>query len=206
MKLYNENMPAPNPRRVRMFAAEKGISLPLVRVELAKREHKSAEHLARNALGQVPTLELDDGSTISESVSICRYLEALYPAPPLFGRTPKEIGLVDMWIRRVELQLGVPLGAYWINCHPYTEPYAKAMGITRFGDYGEASRLRAIDRLEWLDGQLESEFLAGDFSAADLIALSLVDFAAFIGIAIPERATRLRAWHERVSKRPSASA
>ena len=206
MKLYNENMPAPNPRRVRMFAAEKGISLPLVRVELAKREHKSAEHLARNALGQVPTLELDDGSTISESVSICRYLEALYPAPPLFGRTPKEIGLVDMWIRRVELQLGVPLGAYWINCHPYTEPYAKAMGITRFGDYGEASRLRAIDRLEWLDGQLESEFLAGDFSAADLIAFSLVDFAAFIGIAIPERATRLRAWHERVSKRPSASA
>jgi glutathione S-transferase len=206
MKLYDENMPAPNPRRVRIFAAEKGIDLPLVRVELAKGAHKSPEHLARNALGQVPTLELDDGSMLSESVSICRYLEALFPNPPLFGRTPKEIGLVDMWIRRVELQLGVPLGAYWINCHPYTEPYAKAMGITRYKDYGEASRLRAINRLEWLDGQLEAEFLAGDFSAADIIALSLIDFAGFIGIPIPDRATRLRAWHERVTKRPSASA
>lgn len=206
MKLYDENMPAPNPRRVRIFAAEKGIEIPRVRVDLTKREHKSPEHLARNALGQVPTLELDDGTMLSESVSICRYLEALYPTPPLFGRNPKEIGLVDMWIRRLELQIGVPLGAYWINCHPYTAPYAKAMGITRFEAYGEANRLRAIDRLEWLDRQLETEFVAGDFSAADIIALSLVDFGAFIGIPIPEPATRLRGWHERVSKRPSASA
>ena len=206
MKLYDENMPAPNPRRVRMFAAEKGIEIPRVRVQLAKGEHKSPEHLARNALGQVPTLELDDGSMLSESVSICRYLEALYPTPPLFGRSPKEVGLVDMWIRRVELQIMAPLGAVWINCHPYTEPYAKAMGITRFADYGEANRLRAIDRLDWLDGQLESEFIAGDFSAADIIALSIIDFGTFIGVPIPEHATRLRAWHERVSKRPSATA
>ena len=206
MKLYDENMPAPNPRRVRMFAAEKGIEIPRVRVQLAKGEHKSPAHLARNALGQLPTLELDDGSMLSESVSICRYLEAVYPTPPLFGKSPKEIGLVDMWIRRVELQIMAPLGAVWINCHPYTEPYAKAMGITRFEAYGEANRLRAIDRLGWLDRQLDTEFIAGDFSAADIIALSVIDFGTFIGVGIPESATRLRGWHERVSKRPSASA
>jgi glutathione S-transferase len=206
MKLYDENMPAPNPRRVRMFLKEKGLEVPIVRVQLGKGEHKSPEHLGRNALGQVPTLELDDGSAISESVSICRYLEALHPEPALFGRTPKEIGLIDMWIRRVELHLMAPIGAVWVNCHPATEAYMKAMGVTRFPAYGEESRKRALNRMEWLDGQMEGDYIAGAFSAADIVALSIVDFGAFIDIAIPQNAGRLRAWHERVSARPSAQA
>src|SRR5512143_544481 len=101
MKLYGAPMPAPNPRRVRVFLAEKGVDLPETPVDLMKREHKSEEHRARNSLGQVPTLELDDGTMISETVSICRYLEALHPEPPLFGRSAVEQALVDMWIRRV---------------------------------------------------------------------------------------------------------
>ena len=85
MKLYMEDDPAPNPRRVRLFLAEKGLSVAEVRLPLRHGAHKSPEHLARNPLGQVPTLELDDGTCLSETISICRYLEALHPASPLFG-------------------------------------------------------------------------------------------------------------------------
>src|SRR5580658_7618002 len=102
MKLYNEANPAPNPRRVRIFMAEKDISIPLVRVPMRERAHKSAEFMAKNSLGQIPVLELDDGSTLSESVSICRYLEELNPTPVLFGNDPLERAHVDMWTRRIE--------------------------------------------------------------------------------------------------------
>src|SRR5580658_4865940 len=113
MKLYGAPMPAPNPRRVRIYLVEKGIDLPETPIDLASREHKSPEHLARNSLGQVPTLELDDGATISETVAICRYFEELHPEPPLFGRTPLEKAQVEMWVRRIELQLMSPVGNYW---------------------------------------------------------------------------------------------
>src|SRR5262245_50050905 len=98
MKLYNAPMPAPNPRRVRIFLAEKGVEVPMVDVAILKREHKSPEHMARNSLGQVPTLELDDGTMISETVAICRYLEGLYPKPPMFGADALQEALVDMWV------------------------------------------------------------------------------------------------------------
>ena len=109
MKLYGAPMPAPNPRRVRMFLAEKGIELAETPVNLMKREHKSPEYRAKNSLGQVPTLELDDGTAISETVAICRYFEELQPEPRLFGRTPLEKAQVDMWVRRVEFQLMQPV-------------------------------------------------------------------------------------------------
>src|ERR1043165_2160572 len=99
MRLFGERNPAPNPRRVRIFLAEKAIVVPYEDVPLRKRAHKSPEFRAKNSLGQVPVLELDDGTTISESVSICRYLEELHPAPPLFGETPLERARIDMWIR-----------------------------------------------------------------------------------------------------------
>ncbi|BCW89618.1 FtsZ-localized protein A [Alphaproteobacteria bacterium SO-S41] len=208
MKLYDENMPAPNPRRVRIFLAEKGITIPLVNVSLAKAEHKAPDFLTKNSLGQIPVLELDDGSTISETVSICRYLEALHPTPALFGTTPKEIGLIDMWIRRVELQLMSQIGNVWINSHKYTEKYAEKYGIKRFPDFGEESAKRAVGRLHWLDGDIAGrDFIAGDtYSMADIAALTVIDFAGFIGIPIPERCDNLKAWHERVSARPSAQA
>ncbi len=208
MKLYDEKMPAPNPRRVRIFLAEKGISVPLERVPLASGAHKEPGFIKKNALGQVPVLELDDGATISETVSICRYFEAIQPEPPLFGRNPKEIGLIDMWIRRVELHLSAHLSQVWINAHPYTEAYAAKMGIRRFPEFGEESRTRLIDKMSWLDGEMTGrEFIAGDaFSMADIAALTVLDFAAFIGVPLADSAGNLKAWHERVSARPSAAA
>ncbi len=146
MKLYNDSDPAPNPRRVRIFMLEKGIDVPLVHVPLAEGKHKTPEFLAKNSLGQLPVLELDDGSMLSESVSICRYLEALHPEPPLFGRGPAESARVDMWIRRIELRVMLPAGMVWVHCHPFTAAYAAAQGrrvsLARRRDRGPRVRRR----------------------------------------------------------------
>src|SRR5258705_12192057 len=120
LKLYGENNPAPNPRKVRIYLAEKGIEVEQVRVRIMKREHKDPEFMKKNSLGQVPVLELDDGTIISESIAICRYLEALQPKPALFGETPLEQALIEMWIRRVEVRLWSPMGQVWINADPRT--------------------------------------------------------------------------------------
>lgn len=204
MILYDSPNPAPNPRRVRMFAAEKGIDLPLQPVSLMAREHKSAEHLARNPLGQTPVLELDDGTMLSESVAICRYLEAVYPEPPLFGTSAVEIATIEMWIRRSELALGVPVRSYWINVHPYTAQVVPE----RFEDFGKAAVPHAMAAMAIFDAALaESPFLAGDqISMADIALLSTIDFAAFIGLAVPDELTHLRRWHSAMSARPSATA
>lgn len=204
MILYGERNPAPNPRRVRIFVAEKGIDLPEMRVRLQAREHKSPEHRARNSLGQVPTLVLDDGSAISESVSICRYLESLHPEPQLFGTGAKAQAVIDMWIRRVEFQLMTPVGMFWRHAHPLT-----AALLTQHRAFGEANREIYARACGWLDGELADgrPFIAGEaFSMADIVALTTVDFAAFTGLEPPQDAARLGAWRERVSARPSAAA
>lgn len=203
MKLYNSAMPAPNPRRVRIFAAEKGIDLPLEEVALAKREHKSEAFREKNSLGQTPVLELDDGTTISESVSICRYLEETHPEKPLFGRNALERAQVDMWLRRVEFVLMGPIGNFWRHAHPYT-----AKVVKQFNDFGESNREAAAAAFRWLDKELAGrDFLAGGyFSMADITALCTVDFADFAGLKMPEDAANLRAWHAFVSQRPSAAA
>jgi glutathione S-transferase len=203
MKLYGSPTPAPNPRRVRIFLAEKGIHLPETRIDLMKREHKAPEHLARNSLGQVPTLELDDGETISETVAICRYFEEIQPEPSLFGRTPVEKARVDMWVRRVEFQLMMPVGNYWRHFHPRTAALLK-----QYKDFGESNVEAYARGQRWLDDELaQTPFIAGDaFSMADICALSTVDFAAWIGLPIDPERKNLMAWRERVSARPSASA
>ncbi len=208
MKLYDEANPAPNPRRVRIFLAEKGISVPLVHVSLFKREHKTQEFLAKNSLGQLPVLELDDGTTISESVAICRYFEALHPQPPLFGRTAVEQAHVDMWIRRLDLRVGVPLGQVWINLHPLTVEWTKAAGVTRYKDWGEDNKRRCVEMMRWLDREIvHGSFIVGEtYTMADIVALTILDFAKFIDIAIPAECAALQVWHERVSARPSAAA
>lgn len=203
MKLYGERNPAPNPRRVRIFIAEKGIDLPETRLSLARREHKSPEHLARNPLGQVPTLELDDGRTLSESVSICRYLEALNPDPPLFGREAYEMALVDQWIRRIEMRLMQPAGMVWIHSDPRTA------GLVRQNrEFGESNRPVFAAACAFIDAALEGrEFIAADhFTMADIVLLTTVDFADFLGLEIPASHRSLTAWRERVSARPSAAA
>lgn len=204
LKLYNTPMPAPNPRRVRIFLAEKGVSIPLVDVALVKGEHKAPDHIARNSLGQTPVLELDDGTCISETVAICRYLERLHPEPNLFGVTALEEALIDMWVRRVEFQLMGPAGMFWRHAHPFT---AKVV-IPQYQEFGASNRAHYERALMWLDGELAGrDYIAGDrLTIADICALSAIDFAIWIGLPIPEGAADVNAWHERVSARPSAGA
>jgi glutathione S-transferase len=204
MKLYNTPMPAPNPRRVRIFLAEKGVSLPMVDVALVKGEHKSPEHLARNSLGQTPVLELDDGTCISETVAICRYLESVYPQPNLFGETALEQAQVDMWVRRVEFHLMGPAGNFWRHAHPFT---AKVV-VPQYKDFGEANRGAYEKALGWFDRELAGrDFVAGArFTVADICALSTVDFADWIGLKVPAELGNVAAWHARVSARASAGA
>jgi len=203
MILYDTPNPAPNPRRVRIFLAEKGITVPMQTVNLMKREHKSDEHRARNSLGQVPTLVLDDGTAISETVAICRYFEETTPKPPLFGTTPTEKALVDMWVRRAEFAVMQPVGAYWRHAHPRT-----AALLTQFKDFGESNRETYERALGWLDKELAGRsFVAGKaYTMADICLLTTVDFADWIGLPLPDTAANVRAWHERVSARPSAGA
>jgi len=203
MKLYGAPMPAPNPRRVRIFLAEKGINLPETRIDLMKREHKSETYRAKNSLGQIPTLELDDGVTISETVAICRYFEEVHPEPSMFGKTAIEKARVDMWVRRIEFVLMTPVGNYWRHFHPYT-----AALLTQFKDFGESNAKAYANAQAWLDRELEGKpFIAGDaYGMADICALSTVDFAGWIGLPIDPERRNLLAWHQRVSERPSAAA
>jgi glutathione S-transferase len=205
MKLYDEGNPAPNPRKVRIFLSEKGIALPMERVRILRREHKAPEFLKKNSLGQVPVLELDDGTHISESVAICRYLEELNPSPPLFGRDALERAQVEMWLRRAEFRLWNPMGQVWINADPRTA----AVNPNQFKDYGEHNRKVVAGAMRWFDGELADgrEFLAGEYySMADIVLLCGIDFAKFVEMDMPEDAKHLRDWHARVSARPSANA
>lgn len=208
MLFYDAAMPAPHPRRVRMFLAEKGLNIPRREIAMMTREHKGAAFMARNSVGQVPILELDDGQVIAESVAICRYLDALHPEPPLFGRAPLEAAHVDMWSRRIEFQLMPPLAAVWVHTHPLTEVYAREQGITRFPAFGEENRTRYDAKLRWLNAEIgDSAWLAGnDFSMADIVAISVIEFGAFVGLEVPEDAANVTRWRRAVLARPSAAA
>ncbi len=206
MKLH-ELTAAPNPRRVRIFLAEKGITVPSVQVDLIKGEHKSPEFLEKNPSGKIPVLELDDGRCIAESVAICRYFEAVQPKPPLFGATPYEIGRIDMANRILEFELFAPLGAAWVN-----GPIVAQMAPGRFKqnpqakEAGEAGVRNFYDRL---DRELATHrYMADDaYSVADITALCLIDFAtALVELKPDERLSNLWRWHDAVSSRPSAKA
>ena len=203
MILYGTPNPAPNPRCVRIFLAEKGIDLPETNVDMRKGEHKAPEFLAKNSLGQVPTLELDDGTIIAETVAICRYFEEIQPEPSLFGRTAKEKANVDMWVRRIEFQLMNPIGMVWVHAHPLTAQF-----IAQHREFGDSNKPRVESAMRWLDKELDGrDFIAGDaYSMADICALSSIDFADWIDLKIPDDCARLKAWHARVSARPSAKA
>lgn len=204
MKLYGEAMPAPNPRRVRIFLAEKGLDVPEIPIGMRQGGHRSPEHLARNSLGQVPTLELDDGTTISETVAICRYFEVLHPAPPLFGVTALEQANVEMWIRRAEFRLMVPVGMFWRHAHPLT-----ARLLKQNVEFGESNR-EVVERAQlWLDKELADgrPYLTGDtYTMADITGQTTLDFADFTGLHTPAEARHVIAWRERMAARPSAQA
>ena len=203
MILYGAPMPAPNPRRVRIFLAETGDDLPETTVDMRKREHKSPEFRAKNSMGQLPALELDDGTCISETVAICRYFEETHPAPPMFGRTAVEKALVDQWIRRVEFAVMMPVGNFWRHAHPFT-----AALLTQFKDFGESNKETYRGAQKYIDRELAGrEFLVGDsYTMADICLLSTVDFADWIGLPVEDEFANLKAWRERVKARPSADA
>ena len=204
MKLYGGAMPAPNPRRVRIFLAEKGIEVPEIHIGLRQGGHRTPEHLARNSLGQVPVLELDDGTTISETVAICRYFEVLHPDPPLFGVSALEQARVEMWTRRIEFRLTVPTGLFWRHAHPLT-----ARLLKQNIEFGESNR-EVVEKAQlWLDRELADRrpYLAGDrYTMADISGQTTLDFADFVGLTTPAEAKNVQAWRERMAGRPSANA
>jgi glutathione S-transferase len=203
MKLYDSGR-APNPRRTRIFLAEKGISLPTEQVDMMAMQHKTAEYTAINPLQRMPALELDDGTIITESIAICRYFEAVQPEPPLFGVGAKEIALIEMWNRRCELNLLFTVAHVFRHSHPAM----KDLEVPQVADWAEANRPRVADFLSILDAQLKSNrFVAGGrFSVADITALCAVDFMKPAKIAMPEGLDNLKRWHAEVSARPSTKA
>lgn len=202
MKLYDFTT-GPNPRRVRIFLAEKGIEVPLQQVNIMTRENRSEEFLAKNPFGGIPILELDDGTCIAESVAICRYFEEEHPENPLFGQTPTEKAVIEQWLRRVELQLMVPIGMVWIHGHELTAGLLK-----QIPEVADQNRARLATNFKIFDACLaDSTFMAGEaYSVVDAIALATIDFGAFVGVPFDEGLSNLKRWHDEVSARPSAKA
>lgn len=200
MKLYDSSM-APNPRRVRIFLAEKGIEVPRQEVNLGKAENRQPDFLEKNPMGGVPVLELDDGTCIAESVAICRYFEEVQPEPPLMGVDAKDRALVEMWNRRMELEILAATAGAFRNTHDFFKGR-----IPQVAEYGEVCKQSAIKRLGWLDEVLAGrEFIAGDrYTIADITALCGIDFGRVSGIKIAPEQKNLTRWHSAVSDRPSA--
>jgi glutathione S-transferase len=202
MRLHTSKT-APNPRRVHVFLAEKGIEIPRVEVDLGNAENRAPAFRARNPLGQLPVLELDDGTHLAESVAICRYFEALQPEPNLFGRTAREQAEVEMWNRRAEHELALPVFASFQMTHEFFRGR-----VEQVPEFGAVSKRKALAALAWLDAELaKREYIAGErFSIADITALVAIDFGRVTGIRIAPEQHQLAAWHARVSARPSARA
>ena len=202
MKIYNSPV-APNPRRVRVFLAEKGVQVPYEDVDLGKAVNRQPEFLKINPLAGVPVLELDDGTCIAESVAICRYFEGLHPEPPLMGVDAKDRAVVEMWNRRMELTILMPIADAFRQRHEFFKGR-----IRQLPEYAELQKANAEDNLKWLETELGSRhFIAGDrFSIADITAMIAIDFGRVSKIAIQPDQKKLARWHAEVSARPSAKA
>jgi glutathione S-transferase len=203
MKIY-DSTGAPNPRRVRVFLAEKGINnIPFEQVNIATADNRKPEFLKINPMGGLPVLELDDGTHIAESVAICRYFEETNPEPRLMGIDAKDKAVVEMWNRRMELEILSMTAASFRN----TSDFFKGR-IPQVQEYGEVAKNAAVKRFEWLDTVLaDREFIAGPrFTIADITALIGIDFGRTTKIRIQENQKNLTRWHQAVSSRPSAKA
>ena len=202
MKLY-DYPGAPNPRRVKIFADEKNISLELINCDMAKREHKTPEFLKKNPSGKIPVLELEDGRCISESIPICRYLESLVPGPNLFGEDPFEIAHIESRNRHIELELWTQIGISWVN-----GPIVGSMGLfEQIADAKKASDKNVRAYYKRLNRELEaSEYIAGErFTVADITLLSAIDFASsMVDLKPDNELTSLYNWHKNITSRPSS--
>jgi glutathione S-transferase len=203
MKLY-DSYRAPNPRRVRWFMAEKGIDdIEVVNVSIFEGEHRKPDYLAKAGLPNVPMLEMDDGTAITESVAICRYLESLYPEPNLFGRDARETAVIEMWTRRVEMLLSNPLMLTVRHSHPALAAIEKQVP-----EIAESNRRTAERALKVFDRRLaESEFIACErVTMADILAATGIDFSRMAKFSIPEEFTNVRRWYDAMMARPAAKA
>ncbi len=202
MKIYEMKV-APNPRRVRIFLAEKGIGMTYEQVDLQKGENLTADFRQKNPMGKVPVLELDDGTCIAESVAICRYFEELQPMPSLMGQTPLEKAHIEMWQRWIEFYFLMPTGM----CFQHSSGYFKDR-MTPIPQWGEECRKNAVKFFERLNRHLEHHhFIAGErFSIADITALCTIDFNKVNQLGILPEQTHLWRWYDEVSSRPSAKA
>ena len=203
MRLYDAGR-APNPRRVRVFLAEKGLSLPLVPIDLGKLEHKAAAYAAVNPLQRTPALELDDGTVITESIAICRYFEELHPEPPLFGTGALERAMVEMWQRRLEFGLLGTVASVFRHLHPAMAE----MEVPQIRDWGESNKPKVIEFLRVVEDELRDRpFICGErFTVADITGLVGLDFMKPAKLAVPDEMTNVRRWHAALSARPSAQA
>ena len=203
MKLFDGGR-APNPRRVRVFLAEKGITVPLVPIDMGALEHRKPSVSSRNPLQRLPVLELDDGTILTESVAICRYFEELQPEPALFGCGALGKAQVEMWQRRMEFNLLSCVAQAFRHIHPAMKEWE----IPQIAEWGEANKPKAVEFLRLLDGELGNrEFIAGDsYSIADITGLIAVDFMKPARIKVPDECANVLRWHQAVSSRPSAAA
>jgi glutathione S-transferase len=203
MKLYDGGR-APSPRRVRIFLAEKGIEVPLIPIDMAAMGHKSRAVTERNPLQRLPVLELDDGTVLTETVAICRYFEELHPEPALFGRGALGKARVEMWQRRLELNLYQPVG----HAFRHTHPAMKEWEVPQIADWGEANRPKAMEFLHILDEHFASNaFATGDeFTIADITGLVAMDFMKPAKITVPPELTNVLRWYADLKSRPSAAA
>jgi glutathione S-transferase len=203
MLLYHD-LRAPNPRRVRIFLAEKGVAYDTIEVSIAAADHQKAEFRKKNPLAQLPVLELGDGKILRESMAICRYLEELYPEPNLFGADAWERAVVEQWNRHAELELLIPIAQVFRNTNAFWTGRIK-----QSPEFGEIMRELVGVRFDWLEQELsQREYLAGPrFTVADITALCAIDFGKVSNLRIKaDTHPNLAAWHARVSARPSAKA
>ncbi len=206
MKLYVAPR-APNPRRVTMFMVEKGIQdIELVNLDLNAQQHRTEAFIAKSALSKLPTLELDDGRTLSESRAICSWLEGRFPEPNLMGRDYEERAFIEMADRRMELYLMSGLAL----CIRHTHPGLAPLEQPQFPDFGKAQGDKARRVAAWLDAELARQpYVAGErFSIADITAFCALEFARGLLRFVPgnEGLAHLQAWRDRVAERPSAKA
>jgi glutathione S-transferase len=203
MKLYDTPL-APNPRRVRWVMAEKAIEdIQVVTLNLMEGQHKTPEYLAKAGLANVPMLELDNGTCITESVAICRYLESRYPEPNFFGRTPEETAVIEMWMRRGELMVSLP----FMNLVRHSHPAMAALEV-QSPELAERSRKGGLGGLTVLERRLaDTEWLAADrITIADIVAFSGLDFGRMIKFAVPEDLPQVTRWVAAMRARPAAQA
>ena len=196
-------MRAPNPRRVRIFLAEKGLTVPMQELDLSAGETLTPAFLAKNPYAAVPVLELDDGTCLAESIAICRYFEGVQPEPPLMGRDARDAALVEMWNLRMELYLMRAVE----ECFRHTHEYYRTR-VQQIPAYGELCRSDILKEYAGLDTRLAATpYVAGDhFTIADITALCAIDFARVVKVRIAPELRHLQRWHATVSARPSAAA